>query len=89
MARLQISNVSRSDAGHYRCRVDYRNAPTRNFKYHLIVVGKLIAAIIILPFFFAIPTLPISFNLKFDIIELLFLVWFLLNYIIILSFFYF
>ena len=42
VARLQISNVSRSDAGHYRCRVDYRNAPTRNFKYHLIVVGKLI-----------------------------------------------
>jgi len=38
VARLQISNVSRSDAGHYRCRVDYRNAPTRNFKYHLIVV---------------------------------------------------
>lgn len=40
VSRLQIANVSVSDAGQYRCRVDYRNAPTRNFKYRLIVVGE-------------------------------------------------
>lgn len=39
-ARLVITNITRQDAGDYRCRVDYNNAPSRNFKYHIVVVGE-------------------------------------------------
>lgn len=54
LARLQIANVTRQDGGDYRCRVDFNSAPSRNFKYRLIVIGEsnlftLFLVIIILP----------------------------------------
>ncbi len=45
LARLQIVNVTRQDGGEYRCRVDFNDAPSRNFKYRLVVIGEF-------PFFF-------------------------------------
>lgn len=38
-ASLQLDNVQLRDEGTYRCRVDYRNAPTKNFQIHLTVIG--------------------------------------------------
>lgn len=38
-ASLQLDNVQLHDEDTYRCRVDYRNAPTRNFRIHLTVIG--------------------------------------------------
>jgi hypothetical protein len=32
--------VTRQDGGDYRCRVDFNSAPSRNFKYRLVVIGK-------------------------------------------------
>uniref|UniRef100_A0AAG5CS19 Ig-like domain-containing protein n=1 Tax=Anopheles atroparvus TaxID=41427 RepID=A0AAG5CS19_ANOAO len=34
-ARLQIRNIKTSDGGVYRCRVDYFNSPTRNYRVNL------------------------------------------------------
>lgn len=39
-ARLQIAGVTRQDAGDYRCRIDFNSAPSRNFKYRLVVIGR-------------------------------------------------
>ncbi|XKL66508.1 hypothetical protein PGB90_009928 [Kerria lacca] len=37
-ASLQLDNVQLRDEDTYRCRVDYRNAPTRNFQIHLTII---------------------------------------------------
>lgn len=39
-ARLQIRNIKPSDGGVYRCRVDYFNSPTRNYRVNLTLVGE-------------------------------------------------
>ena len=37
---LQIKQVQRKDQGFYRCRVDFFQAPTRNVKVKLSLIGK-------------------------------------------------
>lgn len=39
-AMLVLEGVRRHDEGLYRCRVDFRNTPTRSFRYNLTIVGK-------------------------------------------------
>lgn len=39
-AMLVLEGVRRHDEGLYRCRVDFRNTPTRSFRYNLTIVGR-------------------------------------------------
>lgn len=48
-AKLRIKSVEEADGGIYRCRVDYFNSPTRNFRVNLTLVGSY-SCFVILPF---------------------------------------
>lgn len=39
-ARLKVKRVSASDEGIFRCRVDFINSPTRNFRFNLTLVDQ-------------------------------------------------
>lgn len=39
-AALRVMNVTEKDAGAYRCRVDFRDSPTRNYRIILRVIGE-------------------------------------------------
>lgn len=38
---LIIDNVKESDEGFYKCRMDFKQTPTKNSEFKLVVVGKL------------------------------------------------
>ena len=46
-ARLKIFNVSESDDGIYRCRVDFKASQTRTSRLNLTVVGKWIFVLLL------------------------------------------
>ena len=39
-AQLLVDDIKLSDESMYRCRVDFRNSPTRNLKINFTVIGE-------------------------------------------------
>lgn len=66
-AKLRIRSVQEADGGIYRCRVDYFNSPTRNFRVNLTLVG------LYLPLFSLI-TIPCHLEFKFHFQSIFFLI---------------
>lgn len=46
-AKLSIENIQETDAGLYRCRVDFRKSQTKNQRMRLIVIGKSLLPLVI------------------------------------------
>ena len=44
-AFLRIESLLLEDAGPYRCRVDFKQAPTRNVKFRLELIGEFLSLI--------------------------------------------
>lgn len=39
-AHLSVDKIATEDGGIYRCRIDYVDSPTKNYKVNLTVIGK-------------------------------------------------
>lgn len=44
-AQLLIDDIHMNDEGIYRCRVDFRNSPTRNLKINFTVISKYLCSV--------------------------------------------